>query len=112
MKNLKTALTSLVMMAVTFSYANTDRNKKPSEDDSTLVKQEQVVTISILNTELKDYSLYVYSEDDVLLYHERLGNTISLGKRFDFSNAAKGTYRFVFKTNQGEQFVKTVTAGS
>lgn len=72
-------------------------------------KDGAVMSVNMLSPDEAPVSVKVYNETTNELVHEEvLKGSKSLGKRFDFSKAEKGSYRFEV-TRKGDTFYKTVS---
>ena len=112
MKTFKTSILGFALLFSSIAFAGSTISSSDGEDDVLVKRDRNMVTVSILNTELKQYTLFLYNSKNELLFSERLENGMSIGKRFDFTTAKRGTYRFIVKSNEDETLVKTVIVGS
>eukprot|EP01095_Lingulamoeba_sp_RSL-Kostka_P000954 TRINITY_DN11280_c0_g1_i1.p1 TRINITY_DN11280_c0_g1~~TRINITY_DN11280_c0_g1_i1.p1 ORF type:complete len:199 (-),score=31.30 TRINITY_DN11280_c0_g1_i1:33-629(-) len=72
-------------------------------------KDGSVLSVNMLSSDMSPVTVKVYNETTNELVHEEiLKGAKSVGKRFDFSNAQKGSYRFEV-TRKGNTFYKTVS---
>lgn len=106
-----TMIAGLLMLTVS-AMASDGKVISSEERDVTITENNEMVNISILNTENSDYSLYIINPNGEVVFKGKLGNDTSLVKRFDFKGAIKGNYTFKFKTSSGENFVYTLRTGA
>ena len=112
MKTFKSSILGFALLFSGIAFAGSNFASSDREDDVLVNRNKNMVTVSILNTELKQYTLFLYNSRNELLFTEQLEHGMSIGKRFDFTTAKRGTYRFIVRSNEGETMVKTVIVGS
>ena len=112
MKTVKTIITAFMLLTFMANYANDKKVITSSNGEVTIINENELVQVSILNTNNATYTLAVYSEGGELLYKEKLGNAASLVKTFDFKTSEVGTYKFLLKSGEGEITSYKVKTGS
>jgi len=112
MKTVKTIITAFMLLTFMANYANDSKVISSATGEITITKENELVQVSILNTNNSEYTLAVYSEDGELLYKENLGNENSLGKTFDFKDSVVGTYKFKLIDSKGKISNYKVKTGS
>ena len=61
---------------------------------------------------LRDYKVYVYNGQGEIIYKSFLGDAVSLGQQFDFSEAPEGEYTFKLVTKNGKTYSYSVETGA
>jgi len=112
MKTVKTMITAFMLLTFMANYANDLKVIATNDGDITITEDNELVQVSILNTNNATYTLAVYSEGGELLYKESLGNATSLGKTFDFTSSVVGTYKFKLIDGAGKVSSYKVKTGS
>lgn len=112
MKTVKTIITAFMLLTFMAHYANDGKVITSTTGEITITEENELVQVSILNTNNTNYTLAVYSEDGDLLYKEVLGNANSLGKTFDFKSSVIGTYKFKLIDGKGKVSSYKVKTGS
>ena len=112
MKTVKTIITAFMLLTFMANYANDGKVISSTNEEVTITEENELVQVSILNTNNTNYTLAVYSEDGELLYKEELGNASSLGKTFDFNSSVVGTYKFKLIDSEGKVSSYKVKTGS
>ena len=112
MKTVKTIITAFMLLTFMANYANDGKVISSTRGEITITEENELVQVSILNTNNTNYTLAVYSEYGELLYKEALGNAKSLGKTFDFKNSTVGTYKFMLIDGEGKVSSYKVKTGS
>lgn len=64
-----------------------------------LLTKNNKVTLTKLSLDQNPLEVKVYYQDGVMVYSEKIANKTSIAKMFDFSEAQKGTYTFVMKSD-------------
>ncbi|GAB5400001.1 MAG: hypothetical protein Aureis2KO_15860 [Aureisphaera sp.] len=112
MKTLKRIFVAIAFMSTMATYANDTKVIYGEDATITIVEENKTVQISILNTQNTSFTLSIYSDTGDLVFEETLGNDISLGKVFDFEDAAQGNYKFKFVSSNGNTHLYNVRTGS
>ncbi len=112
MKTMKKVLAFAILMLGLTAMANSVKVITEKDDNVTITKVNQLVQVSVLNMEEETYNLAIYNNAGDMVFEDKLGSDLSLGKQFDFNKAPKGEYTFVFTTNNGEELSYSVKAGS
>lgn len=109
MKTIKNVmLAGLLMIGMA---ANANERFATKDGNVTITKENEVVNVSILNTQNATYQLIITSEDGAVVYKGWLGNNLSLGKAFDFQTAEEGTYTFKLVSKNGASFEQDIKIG-
>ena len=112
MKTVKTIITAFMLLTFMVNYANDNKVITSSDGEITIIDENELVQVSILNTDHSTYTLLLFSEDGTLLYKEKLGNAANLVKTFDFKTSKVGTYKFLLKDSEGKVSSYKVKTGS
>lgn len=109
MKTIKNVLAASLLMITMGAFATND--KVIVAENVTITKAQEKVSISVLNTQHEDFTLFIYSASGDLVFKGNLGTEVSLGKSFDFSNAASGLYTFKVVSAKGTSTRKSIKIG-
>jgi hypothetical protein len=72
-----------------------------------IIVKNDLVTVSKLSFSKDDFKIIIHNEFGDLIYSESISNEISITKRFNFSEAAPGSYIFTMET-EGRVFTETL----
>lgn len=112
MKTIKNMFVAGMLTLSLAAVANEDKLNTTAGSDVTITKNDGQVELSILNTTMTTFTLYIYNPNGELVFNGVLGNETSLGKTFDFSSAKKGKYVFTLENENGQRLNRTIKAGS
>ena len=99
---------TVVALMVSIAAAANNNNPLPVS----IQQDAEVVRVSVLNTENATYKVYVYNEQGEIINKSFLGNAVSLGQQFDFSDAPKGEYTFKLIAENGKTYSYSVNTGA
>lgn len=88
-------------------YKVSNDNEKEAKSKPYFRVDKAVVSVNMLTIDEAPVEIKVYDKYNNLLHRETLKGEKSTGKRFDFSEAAKGTYVIVVK-HKGSTFTETL----
>lgn len=105
---IKRVILGAALMVSIAATANNTNNTNPIsvQEDANMVR------VSVLNTANETYKVYVYNGQGEIIYKSFLGDAVSLGQQFDFSEAPKGEYTFKLVTKNGKTYSYSVKTGA
>ena len=92
--------------------AATANNENPTTNPVSIQEDANVVRVSVLNTTLDTFKVYVYNNNGELIHKSFLGDAASIGQQFDFSDAPAGEYTFKLVAKSGKTYSYSVNAGA
>ena len=102
----------IAAVALTVSMAATANNGNPTTNPVYIQEDANVVRVSVLNTTLDTFKVYVYNNNGELIHKSFLGDAASIGQQFDFSDAPAGEYTFKLVAKSGKTYSYSVNAGA
>ncbi|ARV13137.1 hypothetical protein BTO09_12625 [Gilvibacter sp. SZ-19] len=102
----------IAAVALTVSMAATANNENPTTNPVSIQEDANVVRVSVLNTTLDTFKVYVYNNNGELIHKSFLGDAASIGQQFDFSDAPAGEYTFKLVAKSGKTYSYSVNAGA
>lgn len=102
----------IAAVALTVSMAATANNGNPTTNPVSIQEDANVVRVSVLNTTLDTFKVYVYNNNGELIHKSFLGDAASIGQQFDFSDAPAGEYTFKLVAKSGKTYSYSVNAGA
>ncbi|NQX78898.1 DUF3244 domain-containing protein [Gilvibacter sp.] len=105
----KNVIATVALMASMAATANTGN---PTTNPVSIQEDSNVVRVSVLNTTLDTYKVYVYNQNGELIHKSYLGDAASIGQQFDFNDAPEGTYTFKLVNASGNTYSYSVKAGA
>lgn len=109
MNKMKRVMATAALMV---SLAATANNGNDNEPGVSIQENQNMVRMSILNTNQQTFKVYVYNDLGEIIHKSFLGDAASLGQQFDFSDAPAGEYTFKLVANSGETFSYSVETGA